>query len=126
MAQEVTLGRNPLDEDEAYDAWRQRQVDEIEEDYPSDAVLLARGKYSTLASEKRELFKELRDLMEHAVGHCTRTLRQVEDIAFMREQYSALQLAVAKMEVIIARLDQLSRALADLKPIAWADGGKHE
>jgi hypothetical protein len=89
-------------------------------EFPAEDVLIARGKYSTLASERRAIFKALRGDMEAIVGCCQRALRiDAEEIAFTLEQTA---LAKRRIDSAVERLAQaalLTHHLEELKPLAW-------
>lgn len=92
--------------------------------FPSDLVLIARGKYSTLASERREQLKELRDTCERISGCAARVLRAPDDMGFMTEQAAVLATLTERALGTVRQLNGLHSHLDELRPVAW--GGKEE
>lgn len=91
-------------------------------DFPADDVLVARGKYSTLSSERRSLMRALREDME-AVANYARYILRTEDLEFCTEQ---AQTARSRIDQALARLERLrtlAGQLEELRPAAW---GKKE
>ena len=93
--------------------------------FPDDEVLLARGKYATLGSERRALLKALRDDMEALAACAHRVMRSVElDNA---ESAEAVALAAQRIQAATTRVETislLSSELETLKPVAWGKSAK--
>ena len=87
--------------------------------YPPDDVLRARGKYSTLNSERRELIKGMQSDIRLLVNHAHHILRDPEDVPNAHSEantcYEALESAQEKLE----RLAQLVPLMEELRPLAW-------
>lgn len=94
----------------------------MSEEFPAEDVLIARGKYSTVASEKRDGLRELRDLCESISGCASRVIRMPNDMVFMTEQAAALGSLAQRALSKVAEIQVLQEHLNQLKPIAW--GGK--
>lgn len=90
----------------------------------SAEVLIARGKYATLSSERRGLYKDLRGDMEAIVGACQRALRSTntaEDVAFALEQTGAARKRIDGALDRLTRAATLTQQMTELKPLAWGD-----
>lgn len=123
----MILEPNPAAEDEAYEAARQEKVDAENVYFPVHDILIARGKYSTLASERRELLKAMREDLEISAGSAGRTLRSPDDLEFVGAQIMSMDQAVERLKERYARLAIVRKALDELKPAAWGTkGNQHE
>lgn len=91
-------------------------------EFPADPVLIARGKYSTVAAEKRDGLRELRNLCESISGCAARVIRAPSDMVFMTEQAAALGSLTERALAKVAEINGLQEHLNELKPLAW--GGK--
>lgn len=89
---------------------------------PTDDVLIARGKYSTLSSEKRELLKAMRGDLETISSCASRVIRAPNDMEFMGEQANALAALAEKVQARVVQVAALQEHIDAIKPIAW--GGK--
>ena len=87
-------------------------------DFPPDDVLVARGKYSTIASERRTLLKGLREDMEALAENARRVLR-TEDLEFCLEQAESARARVARALERLEKLRSVAEQLDELKPLAW-------
>lgn len=95
--------------------------------FPDEAVLLARGKHSTLASERRAALKKLRDDMEAIAGYASRILRSVEDREFAGEQFTTAEGRFARAREMLSAIAELDTQIAAIRPAAWgAKGDSHE
>ena len=112
---------NPNAEDEGYEKARQEEVDALMIVYPNDATLAARGKYSTLASERRELLKAMREELETIVTYAGRTLRSPDAVDMVGLQIDSMRNVHENLKGLHARLCVVHAAMKDLKPSAWGD-----
>ena len=87
-----------------------------------DATLIARGRYATVASERRARLRELRDHAEAMAENARRIIRFSEkDYEFAHEQAdAAFKHAACAMDLVDA-IEQLSQRLDELRPAAWAN-----
>lgn len=91
-------------------------------DFPAEDILIARGKYSTLASERRALYKAVRDDVEVIVGSCTRALHNIEkDMEFSQEQAAIARKRIDNVLTKLSQATHLTEHLNGLKPLAWGD-----
>jgi hypothetical protein len=91
-------------------------------EFPSDAILIARGKYSTLAKERRTLMKGMQKDIEVLANNAHRILRAPEDLKLAQDEADR---AAERLEAAQEKLDQLTALaplLAALEPEAWGDG----
>ena len=88
--------------------------------FPGDDVLLARGKYATLGSQKRDAMKQLQQQMEAITAQARHILRFDEDAALALSFYEALQGRVSDTGDTLTRLAELQAELDVLKPLAWS------
>lgn len=95
-------------------------------DFPSDPVLIARGKYSTLASAKRTHLKEMRSDLETISSCASRVIRAPDDMEFMGEQAAALSALAERVQKRVVQVAGLQTLLDDLRPIAWGGKAEHE
>lgn len=91
-------------------------------DFPDNETLIARGKYATLASERRTHMKALRDEIEAVVNNARRAL-QTEDLEFALEQSQAARGHIDNATSRLQMLTAVAHHLEELKPLAW---GKKE
>ena len=87
--------------------------------YPGDDVLLARGKYATLGSHKRDAMKRLQEHMENVTAQARHILRFDEDAAVAMSFYEAMQGRITDTGAVLADLATLQAELDELKPLAW-------
>lgn len=90
-------------------------------DFPADDVLVARGKYSTLASERRNILKALRNDMEALAEYARRVLRSVDDLSFAEEELLNVGRRIGAAQGRLHDLRTLAPQLAELKPLAWGE-----
>lgn len=94
--------------------------------FPDDDVLIARGKYSTVASERRAYLKELRATCESISGCAARVIRAPDDITFMNEQAAMLATLTERALGTVRQLEGLASHLDELRPVAWGGKVEHE
>ena len=89
--------------------------------FPSDEVLIERGRYATVAAERRALLKALRDDMEAITEIARRVMRSLP------EQYENAAVEILRAKDHILKADQRMFALCavegqldELRPLAWA------
>lgn len=87
--------------------------------FPSDDVLLDRGRYATLASQRRLLLKLLRDDMEALANYARRILRAAEDIPYAQTELTLAEERLTASKKRLATLWELEPQIAQLKPLAW-------
>lgn len=95
-------------------------------DFPVDEVLIARGKYSTLAGERRDALKGLQEDMTALANYASRILRAASardsDIEFVRAELETASRRLGSALGHVQALGTLAPQLADLKPFAWGKG----
>jgi chromosome segregation ATPase len=87
--------------------------------YPSDEVLIARGKYSTLSSQRRELLKGLQRDVEQLANNAHRILRAHENIDHSQNELDRASELVEAAQDKLDVLKELAPLLAELEPQAW-------
>ena len=108
-------------EPDAYDKVRQKEIDNVTITYPDDATLHARGKYSSLASERRDLRRKMREELESIMSYAGRTLRTPDDTGWIGLQVDSMRNVVDSLATMQKRLSALQTAINELKPAAWGD-----
>lgn len=98
----------------------------MNEQFPADPVLIARGKYSTVAAERRALMKHLRDTCESISSCAGRVLRAPDDVDFMSEQATTLATLSERALGAVRQLKGLASHLDELRPVAWGGKAEHE
>ncbi len=90
-------------------------------DYPSDDILIARGKLSTLNRKRRHLMKELQACCQRAQSANTRILSYANDsnISDGLPKTDELGLCVMTMEKIQIDLQTVLNEMAEITPMAW-------
>ena len=94
-------------------------------EFPTDEVLIARGKYSTRGSEMRAALKALREDVEAITSYGRLALRgagELKDLDFAIEQS---QLARQRIDQALERLGALvviTQNMEALRPLAWGKG----
>jgi hypothetical protein len=88
-------------------------------EYPAQDVLVARGKYSTLAGERRALLREMRDGLEGLVNCSGRVLRRPDDLVLMEDELRAMKALIGKVDGTFSHLVVLHTHMEELKPLAW-------
>lgn len=95
-------------------------------DFPEQEILVARGKYSTLSSEKRAALKGLQDDMQALANYAHRILRAATDrkidAEFLEQEIQHAGARVGSAHGHLHTIVSLAPAMAELKPQAW--GGK--
>lgn len=96
-------------------------------DFPADDVLIARGKYSTLAGERRDALKRMRDGLEGMVNCAGRVLRRPDDLELMAEELVNAKRFISGVQDTFGQLLVLHTHLEELKPLAWGkEKAEHE
>ena len=113
-------------EPDAYDKVRQKEIDNVMITYPDDATLQARGKYSTLASERRDLLKAMSDVLRDLSSYAGKALRLPDDVGFISLQLDSISVGVDRLKELNARYSVIRRSLNELKPSAWGEKNSHE
>lgn len=90
-------------------------------DYPSDEILIARGKASTLNRKRRHLMKELQSYCQRAQSANTRILSYANDsnISEGLPKTDELGMCVTAMEKIQIDLQAVLDELAEVNVTAW-------
>lgn len=87
--------------------------------YPPDDVLIARGKYSTLNSERRALVKGLSQDMLAVANAAHRVLRVADDAVEAQVEADGISKMLFEAQIKLGRLGDLATLLADLRIVAW-------
>lgn len=88
-------------------------------DYPSDDVLIARGKYSTLNSERRELVKGMQKDIQQLANRAHHILRDPDNLGYTHEQAHDCFLMLQAAQQKLDRLAQIAPLMEELRPLAW-------
>ena len=93
-------------------------------DFPNSEVLIARGKYATINSERKATIKELRSHLESIMGYAGRLMRAVElrteeETDFAEERMAAAMQRLELARLALSRCNALKQHLDELRPIAW-------
>ena len=105
------------DEDDAYEYFRQREIDEM--DFPSEETLIARGKYATLSAERRDLLRELRQDAEAIADNARRIIKAAEDVDFAQDEAMKAASRIGIAQTRIHRLGELAALRDELRLAAW-------
>jgi hypothetical protein len=87
--------------------------------YPPDDVLIARGKYSTLNSERRELVKGMQKDIQALANNAHHILRDPDDIGNTQGGVSACMERLDRAQEKLDRLAKLIPLMEELRPLAW-------
>lgn len=88
-------------------------------EFPSDAVLIARGKYSTLNSLRRDHMRELQKRLERITNQSRVLLRFDENAGESIALYEALVSEVKATGACLQSLTEVQTELDLLRPEAW-------
>lgn len=88
-------------------------------DFPSDSILLARGKYSTINSERRTRMTELHRRITRITDQARVLLRFDENAGESIALYQAMVVEVKATGECLGVLTKLQEQLDELKPEAW-------
>jgi hypothetical protein len=87
--------------------------------YPTDEILVARGKYSTLNKERREQIKRAQKIAE--------TMQAIiyKHVATMQTgspcDFSELQTCMDNMAKTASKLEELIKSMREIEPLAWGE-----
>jgi C4-dicarboxylate-specific signal transduction histidine kinase len=87
--------------------------------FPSDEVLIARGKYSTVNAERRERMAELQKRTGRITDQARVLLRYDDNAGESIAMYEALVSEVKATGACLQRLTEVQAELDELKPAAW-------
>ena len=91
--------------------------------FPSDAILLARGKYSTLGAERRALLKRVQSSCSLIMTECQQVMRDAEkELPDNPDYLSAIHTLVHQVDEARADLVKVCEQMVSLRDEAW--GGK--
>ena len=93
-------------------------------EFPEDAVLIARGKYSTINGERKQAIKELQAHMQAIMGYAGQIIRYAElrnddDIEYAEEQMAAAIQRLQLARTALQTCNALKHHLDELRPLAW-------
>lgn len=90
--------------------------------YPSDSVLLARGKLSTLIRERKEQVKRLAKIAETMQAHIyTITADCQTEAPSKRQLFDEISRCSQNMQATWDSIHELCAEIAALKPEAWPE-----
>lgn len=92
-------------------------------DFPPDDVLIARGKYSTLASERREILKGLQKDAQQIANTAHKLLRGLDDVTCAQAEANYIEEVIGDAQTKLELLATLAPVMGELQPLAW---GKHK
>jgi hypothetical protein len=88
--------------------------------FPSDDILIARGKYSTLGKERRLQLERMQDICSTIVTAAHSALRDSEMMPpASMTPVDTVEKCLANMKEARERIVQLSNGMIELKPLAW-------
>jgi hypothetical protein len=88
-------------------------------DYPSDDVLIARGRYATLNSERRELIKAMQKNIQQLANRAHHILRDPEKVNFAQEGVDVCYGLLEEAQASLTRLAEIVPLMEELRPLAW-------
>jgi len=90
--------------------------------FPSDDILIARGKYSTLGKERRGQLERVQGICTTIITAAQATLRDCEQIPPVNTgPISTLETCVANLQEARETIVDLANNMQAVKPIAWAE-----
>lgn len=90
--------------------------------YPSDDVLIARGKYSTLNKLRREQIKrsqKIAETMQTAIYRLASTMHTGSPCDF-----SELHTCMENLMKTASKLEELTASMRNIEPHAWGEGAE--
>lgn len=88
--------------------------------FPADDVLIARGKYSTLRSERETQLKRAQAIYASIVSAAHAALRDCEQTPPENEAHvQMIEKCLGNMKDTRTKLLDLGKQLVELKPLAW-------
>jgi len=88
--------------------------------YPEDRIVIARGKYSTLGSERREHIERVAKIANTMQQHLLLALNGVQEKPTKnREHLAGLRACLGNFENAWNRIDELLAEMEPLKVEAW-------
>ena len=88
--------------------------------FPSDEILLARGKYSTLSHERKEQLKRVQDIVSTIITSAHQVLRDCEQRPPVNaELLELLNKCMDNLKAARERLITLGLGLNEIEPDAW-------
>ncbi len=90
--------------------------------YPSEEILVARGQYSTLSSERKQHIERCQKITDTMRQHLLLALLGVQDRPPKnRASLDALRACLGNYENSWNRVDELCKEMEPLKELAWGD-----
>ena len=88
--------------------------------FPSDDILLARGKYATLGGERRALLKRTLSSCSLLMNECSQIMRDAEkDVPDNPDHLQAAFTCLEQASDARAELVKVCEQMAELKELAW-------
>lgn len=88
--------------------------------FPSDDILISRGKYSTLSKERREQLERVKKICDTIQSASYATMRDCEQRPPTNgENLKTLEVCLKNMSAARERIITLSLGMAELEPYAW-------
>lgn len=87
--------------------------------YPSDDILIARGKYSTLNKERREQIKRAQKIAETMQAIIYKHVSTMQTGASC--DFAELQTCMVNMQKAADRIVEITAQMRDVEPIAWGE-----
>lgn len=87
--------------------------------FPDDATLLARGKYSTLGKERRAQLARIQTTCSTVMGLCSQALKGAQMDPPDLEAIGKLRKCVDSLEAAAEGVSELNEEMNTLKPEAW-------
>lgn len=99
-------------------------------DFPEAEILLARGKYATIAGERRQALKGLQEDMTALQSKASLILRMAAmremDFEGLTAELDKASRALGEALLYVQTLITLAPQLEELKPLAWPKGETNE
>ena len=89
-------------------------------DFPDDPTLIARGKYATLASDRRDALADLRKHVAAVMSATQNIMRYgVDEVEAACDAYASVRENFDTANHIITELLLLQHDMDELRPLAW-------
>lgn len=89
--------------------------------FPDDATLVARGKYSTLGKERRKQLKRVQDTAGNLMGLCQQAMHGVQADQADTKAIATMQICVDSLKDAGEKIVSLGAEMNVLKPEAWPE-----
>lgn len=87
--------------------------------FPDDATLIARGKYSTLSRERRKQIERIQTTAGTVMSMCSQILKGVQQETPDLSTVGGIRKCVDNIEAAANAISELSAEMSTLKPDAW-------